>query len=60
MTTETMGSLSEKKKEIRCLRALLHDKDAVIATLETDRTSNQGNVNLMLILLAMPFAIYFS
>ena len=42
MTTETMASLSERKKEIRRLQAELQDKDAVIASLETDRQTNQG------------------
>ena len=42
MTTETMASLAEKKKEIRRLRAELYDKNAVIAALETDRQTNQG------------------
>ena len=42
MTTETMASLAEKKKEIRRLRAELYDKNAIIAALETDRQTNQG------------------
>ena len=43
MTTMTMATLSVKKKEILLLRAELHEKDAVIVDLETDRQSNQGN-----------------
>ena len=48
MTTETMAYLSEKKKEIRRLRAELHDKDAVIATLETGRQANQGKFHFII------------
>ena len=55
MTTETMAALSERKKEIRRLRPELDDKDAVIASLETDRRSNKGNFNFSGFA-AMPFA----
>ena len=47
MTTETMASLSEKKREIHRLRAELYDKNVIIAALETDRQSNQGKCSLV-------------
>ena len=37
-----MGSLAEKKKEIRRLQAELYDNNVVITALETDRQTNQG------------------
>ena len=49
MTTKTMAAHSVKKKEILRLRAELHEKDAIIVALETDRQSNQGNFNLMIL-----------